>query len=94
MNIKNPINIEGEVYSKYSANLAVTSFYKNGGAFEINAALRLVPTRFDENGNVIKKESEYKSVLLGRFNDAGLEEQKAITQIYDAIQNYIDLKGL
>jgi hypothetical protein len=89
-----PNIIEDIEYPKYSANLAETSFYKKGGQFEANAALRLVPTRFDEEGNVIKKEDSYKSVLLGSLNDANEEEQQAISQIYSAIQNYINVKGL
>jgi hypothetical protein len=94
MNSSNPNIIEGESYPKYCANLAITSFYKKGGQFEVNAALRLIPTRFDEEGNVIKKEDSHKSVLLGSLDDANEEEQQAISQIYNAIQNYINIKGL
>jgi hypothetical protein len=94
MNASTP-NIINEVqYPKYCANLAITSFYKKGGNFEVNAALRLVPTRIDEEGNVIKSEENYKSVLLGSLQEANPEEQQAITQIYNAIQNYINVKGL
>ena len=89
-----PNIIEEIEYPKYCGNLAITSFYKKGGQFEANAALRLVPTRFDEEGNVIKKEDSYKSVLLGSLSDANAEEQQAISQIYNAIQNYINVKGL
>jgi hypothetical protein len=94
MNASTPNVIEGESYPKYCANLVITSFYKNGGHFEANAALRLVPTRFDEEGNVIKKDDQYKSVLLGSLQNANEEEQQAIVQIYNAIQNYINVKGL
>lgn len=94
MNASNPNIINGDTYPKYTANLSVTSFYKKQGRFEVNAALRLVPTRFDEEGNVIKADSEYKSVLLGSLDEANVEEQQAITQIYSAIQNYINVKGL
>lgn len=94
MNASNPITIDDELYPKYSANLAVTSFYKKGGTFEISAALRLVPTRIDEEGNVVKKDSHYKSVLLGGLDAASSHEQEAINQIYNAIQNYISIKEL
>jgi hypothetical protein len=86
--------IDGENYPRYGATLSITSFYKTGGQFEANAALRLVPTRFDTEGNVIKREDSYKSVLLGSLQDANEEEQQAIAQIYNAIQNYINVKGL
>jgi len=94
MNASTPNIIEEESYPKYCANLAITSFYKKGGQFEANAALRLIPTRFDEEGNVIKKENSYKSVLLGSLQEANQEEQQAVLQIYNAIQNYIIVKGL
>jgi hypothetical protein len=94
MNASTPNIIDEIEYPKYCANLAITSFYKKGGAFEANAALRLIPTRIDEEGNVIKKEENYKSVLLGSLREANPEEQQAIAQIYNAIQNYINVKGL
>ena len=94
MEASTPNIIDGEEYSKYCASLAITSFYKQGGQFEANAALKLVPTRFDQQGNVIKKEDSYKSVLLGSLQDANEEEQQAILQIYNAVQNYINVKGL
>jgi hypothetical protein len=94
MNASTPNIIDEIEYPKYCANLAITSFYKKGGTFEANAALRLVPTRIDEEGNVIKKEGNYKSVLLGSLQEANPEEQQAIAQIYNAIQNYINVKGL
>lgn len=94
MNAPTPNVIENVEYPKYSANLAITAFYKKGGTFEANAALRLVPTRIDEEGNIIKSEENYKSVLLGSLQEANTEEQQAISQIYNAIQNYINVKGL
>ncbi len=94
MNTPTPNIIEGESYPKYCANLAITSFYKKGGNFEVNAALRLVPTRIDEEGNVIKSEENYKNVLLGSLQEVNPEEQQAINEIYNAIQNYINVKGL
>ena len=94
MNASTPNIIDGVEYPKYCANLSITSFYKKGGTFEANAALRLIPTKIDEEGNVIKKDSEYKSVLLGSLNTANSEEQQAVSQIYNAIQNYINVKGL
>lgn len=94
MQASTPNIIEEESYPIYCANLAITSFYKKGGNFEANAALRLVPTRFDEEGNVIKREDKYKSVLLGSLQEASEAEQQAISQIYNAIQNYINVKGL
>jgi hypothetical protein len=94
MEASTPNVIDQEIYPKYCANLAVTSFYKNGGVFEATAALKLIPTRFDNEGNVIKREDQYKSILLGNLQECNTEEQQAVQQIYSAIQNYINAKGL
>lgn len=89
-----PNIIEELEYPKYCASLAITSFYKDGGQFDANAALKLVPTRFDEEGKVVKREDFAKSILLGSLQEALPEEQQAIQQVYNAIQNYITVKGL
>lgn len=94
MQASTPNIINGETYPKYNANLAITSFYKDGGNFEANAALRLVPVRFDDNNTVIKNDENHKSILLGSLRDANPEEQQAISEIYNAIQNYINIKGI
>lgn len=94
MNAFNPNIIEGETYPLYSANLAITSFYKNGGDFDVSACLKLIPTRLDAEGNVDKKELFSKSLLIGSVNEMSVEERAAMDQIYAAIQNYINVKGL
>lgn len=94
MNASVPNVIEGESYPKYCANLAITAFYKKGGEFEANAALKLIPTRIDEDGNVAYKHDNSKNILLGSLKDADLDEQQAIQQIYNSIQHYINVKGL
>lgn len=94
MQASTPNIINGESYPRYNANLAITSFYTDGGGFDANASLKLIPVRFDENGGVIKSEDNYKNILLGDLQNVGEEEQLAIQQIYNAIQNYINVKGL
>ena len=89
-----PNIIEELEYPKYCASLAITSFYKDSGHFDANAALKLVPTRFDEEGKVVKREDFAKSILLGSLQEALPEEQQAIQQVYNDIQNYITEKGL
>jgi hypothetical protein len=89
-----PNIIEEIEYPKYCANLAITSFYKDGGQFDANAVLKLVPTRFDEQGNAVKREDFAKSILLGSLQEAASEELQAIQYVYAAIQNYIKVKGL
>lgn len=88
-----PIEYNGEVYPLYSANLAISSSFKNG-AFEANAAMRLVPTRLDAEGNAITLDEQAKSVLVGTTQGISGAEQEAMAAIYAAVQNYVNIKGL
>jgi hypothetical protein len=95
MNASTPTIIEGKTFSKYNINLSINSLYKDGSQDpEGTVALRLIPIRFDENNLVVKSENNYKSVLLENLKNSDLEDQQAINQIYSAIQNYINVKGL
>lgn len=93
MTTNNPITVDGEVFPLLSANLAISSSFKNG-AFEANAAMRLVPTRLDENGNGVTSEENAKSVLIGSTKDISGAEQEAMQKIYLAVQEYLVAKGL
>jgi len=93
MNTTQPIEINGQSYPFYSANLAITSFFKDG-EFEANAAMRLVPTRLDENGNAVTADDQAKSVLVGTTKGITGAEEEAMNEIYMAIQKYINVKGL
>ena len=89
----NPITVDGETFPLFSANLAISSSFKNG-AFEANAAMRLVPTRLDENGNAVTSEENAKSVLVGTTQGISGAEHEAMTAIHAAVQHYINVKGL
>jgi hypothetical protein len=88
-----PIEYDGEVYPLYSANLAITSSFVNGN-MEANAAMRLVPTRIDSEGNAVTLDSQAKSVLVGTTQGISGPEQEAMAAIYAAVQNFINAKGL
>ena len=93
MTTNTPITVDGEIFPFYSANLAISSSFRNGN-FEANAAMRLVPTRLDENGNGITSDENAKSVLVGTTQGISGPEQDAMVAIYQAVQNYINIKGL
>lgn len=93
MQTTQPLELEGNVYPLLNANLAITSSYKNG-QFEACAAMRLVPTRLDENGNGITSDENGKSIIIGTLDGISGPEQEALTKIYEAVQNYIVAKGL
>lgn len=93
MQMSNPITVDDQTYPLYSANLAISSSYRNG-QFEANAAMRLVPTRLDEQGNPITLDDEARSVVVGTTQGISGPEQDAMQEIYQAVQKYILVKGL
>jgi len=88
-----PIVIDGKVYDLYSMNLAVTSFYKVDGTQDANIAMRLVPTRID-NGKVENADLDARCISLGTLEGDDAITKTAVSQIQQALQNYIDAKGL
>ena len=88
----NPIEINGEVYPLYSVSLAITSLYENS-QFEARVAARLVPTRIDAEGNSITSEENAKSVIIGTLSEVSGPEQQAMSEIYQAVQKFIIVKG-
>ena len=93
MNATTPIVIDGKEYPYYSFNLAISTKYE--GNSEIgSAALRLVPTRVNETGNVENDEINFKSILLGSTAKMQDPEKTAVQKIQQALQEYIYSKGL
>lgn len=88
-----PIVIDGKVYDLYSMNLAVTSFYKGDGTEDANIAMRLIPTRIEGN-QVETADQEARGLALGTLEGDDAITQTAVSQIQQALQNYINAKGL
>lgn len=88
-----PIVIDGKVYDLYSMNLAVTSFYKGDGTQDAKIAMRLIPTRID-NGQVESADSDARCMALGTLEGDDAITQTAVSEIQQALQNYINAKGL
>lgn len=88
-----PIVIDGKVYDLYSMNLAVTSFYKGDGTEDANIAMRLIPTRVAD-GQVETTEFEIKNIALGTLEGDDIITQTAVATIKQALQTYINEKGL
>jgi len=93
MQSSKPITLEGIPYPFFSVNLAITTSFVNG-EFEANAAMRLVPTRIDENGQTITSEENSKHTLVGTVKELSGPEFDAMQKIYNAVQEYIVLKNL
>lgn len=88
-----PIVIDGKVYDLYSMNLAVTSFYKGDGTEDANIAMRLIPTRIQDD-QVITADAEARGFAMGTLAGADDITIQTAEAIQTAIQNYINAKGL
>jgi len=94
MNATNPIEINGKSYDKFSLNLAITGFYKADGSQDASIAMRLIPTRV-ENEVVETADSAAIGLLRGSFSEiADPAEQAAVAAIQTALQTLISTKGL
>ena len=89
----NPIEIDGKSYDKFSLNLAITGKYNADGSTDANVAMRLVPTRI-ENNEVITADAEAKGIALGSLAGSDEATQQAVGAIQTALQAYITAKGL
>ena len=93
MNASNPITIDGKQYDKFSLNLAITGKYNGDGSSDANVAMRLVPTRI-ENNEVITADEAAIGIVLGSLAGSDEATQQAVSAIQAALQAYISAKGL
>ena len=90
-----PITVDGKVYDKLVANLALSPMEQADG-FGVSIAVRLVPYLVDANGPE-KLDAEAKAVVYG---DATVEAQtdpdvaQFLQALETAAQAFIDAKGL
>jgi hypothetical protein len=93
MTATTPIQIDSNSYDRYSLNLAITGSYKADGSPDASIAMRLVPTRI-ENDLIETADDEAKGIVLGTINGADAATQQAVGAIRVALQTYIQAKGL
>ena len=94
MNASAPSTIDGKIYDKFSLNLAISGRYESNGTPDACINLLLTPTRI-EAGEVITAPEAAISILRGRLSEVtDPAEQAAIGAIQDALQTYIQAKGL
>ena len=93
MNASTPITIDGKQYDKFSLNLAITGKYNGDSSTDANVAMRLVPTRI-ENNEVITADEAAIGIVLGSLAGADEATQHAVGAIQSALQTYISSKGL
>jgi hypothetical protein len=93
MNASNPIIIEGQTYDRYSLNLAITGKYQADGSSDAQVAMRLIPTRL-ENGQVETADYAAIGISLGTLAGSDQATQTAVASIQQALQTYLQAKGL
>lgn len=91
----NPITIDGQIFDRYSLSLAITGKYNGDGTPGACINLLLTPTRIDDSGDVITATDADTSILRGSLSEVtDPAEQTAIAAIQQALQIYIQSKGL
>jgi hypothetical protein len=89
----NPIIIDGQTYDRYTASLAINTEYI-GNYLDAQVSMRLIPTRLDENNNVILSEDNMVPLTLATTEGITGPEETAMLGIFSSVQNYILAKGL
>lgn len=101
----NPIEIDGQIFDRWSLNLAITGKYNGDGSPDASICMLLIPTRIasattDDEGNIIPAQavtadSAAVGLLRGRISEINdPAEAAAVTAITTALQTYIASKNL
>jgi hypothetical protein len=94
MNASNPITIDGKTYPLFSLNLAITGKYKaETGQPDAQIAMRLIPTRLAD-GAVETADAAALGISLGTLAGSDQATQQAVAAIQQALQTYLQAKGL
>jgi hypothetical protein len=93
MTASNPIQIDGKTYDRFSLNLAITGKYKSDGSTDAQIAMRLIPTRLAD-GAVETADAAALGISLGTLAGSDQATQQAVAAIQQALQTYLQAKGL
>lgn len=90
MTLKNPLVIAGKIWDRFSVNIAISSRYNPDGSSDASVALRLIPTRINEDGAVETLDSEAVSVFRGRYAEfKSAAEAACASKISAALDEYV-----
>jgi hypothetical protein len=93
MNASTPLQIDGKTYDRFSLNLAITGKYHADGATDAQVAMRLIPTRIAD-GAVETADAAALGISLGTLAGSDQATQQAVAAIQQALQTYLQAKGL
>lgn len=94
MRASNPVTIDGLEYSHLSINLAITYRVLDADNGDAQVAMRIVPTRIDENGAVQTADDAAISKIMGSLSEAGPDAATAAQNVFNAIKAYLTSQGI
>lgn len=90
----NPIQIDGQIFDRYSLNLAISGRYEADGSPNACINLMLTPTCIADD-EVVTAPDASVSILRGKLSEVtDPAEQVAIAAIQAALQTFLAAKGL
>ena len=94
MQLPQPITIDGEVYTHVNINLAITYRTTQPDDGDANAAMRLVPVRFEADGTMVANEEAATGQAIASLADGDAATATAAEAIFAAIYAYLAAKGV
>jgi hypothetical protein len=94
MNASNPIEIDGQIFDRYSLNLAISGKYLPDGSSDASIAARFIPTRLVEDGEPEQAQEHSVNLALGSLSGSDAATLTAVAEISAALQKFILSKGL
>jgi hypothetical protein len=93
MTATNPIEIDGQIFDRFSLNLIVSGSYNSEGQPDASVVCNLVPTRID--GDMVETAPQHAlNIRLGKLDQADEPTLAAVTAIHAALQTFIISKGI
>jgi hypothetical protein len=92
----NPIEVDGKIYPNFLVNLSMSPLLGNDTVGQ-SVALRLTPERVEDGVSIQSPENAKSVLILDVFKDIenGDEDLRvAVEKIMDALQGFINSKGL
>jgi hypothetical protein len=90
----NPIEIDGQIFDRYSLNLAINGKYNADGTPDASIAARFIPTRLVEDGEPEQAQEQSVNLALGSLSGSDAATLTAVAEISAALQKFILSKGL
>jgi hypothetical protein len=93
MTATHPIEIDGQIFDRYSLNLAINGKYNADGSSDASIAARFIPTRI-EGDEVEQAQEQSVNIALGSLSGSDEPTLTAVAEISAALQKFILSKGL